>query len=59
VIGRIPFDHVVNDALMEGKTVIEYGNSPPQAGQAGGQGNAEEAIREVWRRLQEALTDVR
>jgi len=48
VIGRIPFDRAVNDALMAGKTVIEYGN-----------GNAEAAIREVWRHLQEALADVR
>jgi MinD superfamily P-loop ATPase len=44
VIGRIPFDRVVNDALMAGKTVIEYGEN-----------RAEEAIREVWRSLQEAL----
>jgi MinD superfamily P-loop ATPase len=44
VIGRIPFDRVVNDALMAGKTVIEYGN-----------GNAEEAIRAVWKELQETL----
>lgn len=44
VIGRIPFDRAVNDALMAGKTVIEYGK-----------GNAEEAIRGVWVRLQEAL----
>ncbi|MDP8255801.1 MAG: P-loop NTPase [Candidatus Alcyoniella australis] len=28
VIGRIPFDHNVNDALMAGKTVIEYGKGP-------------------------------
>ena len=45
VIGRIPFDRAVNDALMEGKTVIEYGP-----------GNAEEAIRTLWTRLQETLT---
>lgn len=44
VIGRIPFDRVVNDALMAGKTVIEYGN-----------GNAEEAIRAVWKELQKTL----
>jgi MinD superfamily P-loop ATPase len=59
VIGRIPFDRVVNDALMAGKTVIKYGNGPQQAGQAGGRSNAEEAIREVWARLQEALADIR
>jgi len=48
VIGRIPFDPAVNDALMAGKTVIEHGK-----------GKAEEAIRDVWERLQEALADVR
>ncbi len=48
VIGRIPFDRAVNDALMAGKTVIEYGK-----------GSAEEAIRDVWKRLQEALAGVR
>ena len=47
VIGHIPFDVAVNDALMAGKTVIEYGK-----------GNAEEAIRNVWTNLQEALADV-
>jgi len=25
IIGKIPFDRTVNDALMEGKTVLEYG----------------------------------
>jgi hypothetical protein len=38
----------VNDALMAGKTVIEYGT-----------GSAEEAIRDIWKRLQEALGGVR
>jgi len=47
VIGRIPFDRAVNDALMAGKTVIEHGK-----------GKAEEAIRDVWERLQEALADI-
>lgn len=28
VIAEIPFDHNVNDALMTGKTVIEYGKGP-------------------------------
>jgi MinD superfamily P-loop ATPase len=46
VIGRIPFDREVNDALMAGKTVIEYGR-----------GSAGQAIREIWSRLQEALGD--
>ena len=45
VIGHIPFDRVVNDALMAGKTVIEYGK-----------GNAEEAIRKVWNQIQETLS---
>lgn len=44
VIGRIPFDRVVNDALMAGKTVIEYGK-----------GSAEEAIRQIWAELQKEL----
>jgi MinD superfamily P-loop ATPase len=44
VIGRIPFDRAVNDALMEGKTVVEYGKS-----------GAEEAIRNIWARLQATL----
>ena len=44
VIGRIPFDRSVNDALMAGKTVIEYGSC-----------NAEAAIRNVWATLREML----
>ncbi|MBN1418033.1 MAG: 4Fe-4S binding protein, partial [Planctomycetes bacterium] len=44
VIGRIPFDRTVNDALMQGKTVIEYGDSP-----------AASAIRDVWRELQDCF----
>ncbi len=48
VIGRIPFDRAVNDALMAGKTVIEYGR-----------GSAGEAIREVWKSLQETLAGIR
>ncbi len=44
VIGRVPFDRTVNQALMEGKTVLEYGDSP-----------AAEAIREVWRELKPRL----
>jgi hypothetical protein len=32
---------------MAGKTVIEYGK-----------GNAEEAIRDIWKRLQEALPGI-
>lgn len=48
VIGRIPFDRAVNDALMAGQTVLEYGG-----------GAAAEAIRDVWQSLQEALADIR
>lgn len=44
VIGKIPFDRNVNDALMAGKTVIEYGK-----------GAAEEAIRQIWTELQKEL----
>ena len=44
VIGKIPFDRNVNDALMTGKTVIEYGK-----------GTAEKAIRQIWTELQNEL----
>jgi MinD superfamily P-loop ATPase len=44
VIGRIPFDRLVNDALMAGKTVIEYGK-----------GKAEKALRRIWTELQKEL----
>jgi MinD superfamily P-loop ATPase len=44
VIGRIPFDRAVNDALMAGKTVLEYGDSA-----------AEKALRETWDNLKVAL----
>ena len=37
VIARIPFDRNVNDALMAGKTVIEYGKGP-----------AVEAMCNIW-----------
>ncbi|MBN2451633.1 MAG: P-loop NTPase [Lentisphaeria bacterium] len=46
VIGRIPFDRAVNDALMAGKTVIAYGQTP-----------AADAIREVWKHLQDTLAN--
>jgi MinD superfamily P-loop ATPase len=45
VIARIPFDRAVNDALMAGKTVIEYAESP-----------AADAIRNAW---QEVLNVIR
>jgi len=44
VIGRIPFDRVVNDALMNGKSVIEYTDSKPY-----------HAIKDMWKNLQNIL----
>ena len=44
VIARVPFDRNVNDALMAGKTVIEYGKGP-----------AFEAIRSSWDSLKKML----
>ena len=44
VIGRIPFDRSVNDALMAGETVIEYGASA-----------AAEAIRGIWKEVERML----
>jgi len=46
VIARIPFDRVVNDALMAGKTVVDYGES-----------TAADAIREAWKEVRNALRD--
>lgn len=46
VIGTIPFDRDVNDALMAGKTVIEYGK-----------GKAEEAIRKLWIEIQKRIAE--
>ncbi|MBN1297994.1 P-loop NTPase [bacterium] len=40
IIGSIPFDPGVNDALVAGKTVIEYGN-----------GTAADAIRSIWKEI--------
>ncbi len=45
VIAEIPFDRNVNDALMAGKTVIDYNKGP-----------AEEAIRSAWSILQKELS---
>ncbi len=45
VIAHIPFDRDVNDALMVGKTVIDYGK-----------GSAESAIRNAWSVLQKELS---
>jgi len=44
VIGRIPFDRNVNDALMSGKTVVEYGESA-----------AAEAVRNIWKEVERML----
>ncbi len=44
VIGRIPFDKIVNDALMDGKTVIGYGESA-----------AADAIRSAWNEVLSAM----
>lgn len=44
VIGRIPFDRSVNDALMAGKTVVDYGES-----------SAAEAVRNIWEEVRKAL----
>ena len=46
VIARIPFDRAVNDALMAGKTVVDYGESA-----------AAEAIRKAWKEVQEILRE--
>ncbi len=44
VIAEIPFDRNVNDALMAGKTVIEYGKGP-----------AFEAMHDIWNTLKKEL----
>ncbi len=44
VIGRIPFDRNVNDALMEGKTILEYGKGP-----------AFEAIKSIWETVRKLI----
>jgi MinD superfamily P-loop ATPase len=48
VIARIPFDRAVNDALMAGKTIVQYGESA-----------AAEAIRNAWKAVQVVLADTR
>lgn len=47
VIGHIPFDRSVNDALMAGKTVIEYGES-----------NARTAVLNVWAALKKRIEEL-
>ena len=44
VVGSIPFDHAVNDALMAGQTVITHGKSA-----------AADAIRNAWTEVKNAL----
>ncbi|MDD4357603.1 MAG: P-loop NTPase [Smithellaceae bacterium] len=44
VIAEIPFDRSVNEALMAGKTVVEYGKGP-----------AFEAVVRLWERLKKLL----
>jgi MinD superfamily P-loop ATPase len=44
VIARIPFDRHVNDALLAGKTVIEYGHGP-----------AFDAMQQIWNHLKQEL----
>ena len=46
VIGRIPFDRAVNDALMAGETVVQYGV-----------GAAADAIGNAWKEVLSALTE--
>jgi len=41
VIGEIPFDRNVNDALMQGKTIVEHGRGP-----------ANDAVLALWQALQ-------
>ncbi|MCK5802301.1 MAG: ATP-binding protein [Lentisphaeria bacterium] len=47
VIARIPFDSNVHDALMAGRTVVEYGKGP-----------AAEAMHNVWRILKQELQEM-
>ena len=48
VIGRIPFDRSVNNALMAGKTVVHYS-----------EGAASDAVRSAWREVQATLAATR
>jgi len=47
VIGRIPFDSHVNEALLAGKTVVEF----PE-------GKANAAIRSIWQELRKTLAAI-
>ncbi|MGI5870025.1 MAG: 4Fe-4S binding protein [Kiritimatiellia bacterium] len=44
ILGRIPFDRAVNDALVAGKTVVEFGDSP-----------AKRALLEIHQSLKEKI----
>ena len=44
VIGEIPFDRNIHDALMEGKTILDYGKGP-----------AVEVLKQIWLALQKEL----
>ncbi len=44
VIGRIPYDPAITDAQIQGKSVVEYGDSPASA-----------AIKKIWTKLQEEV----
>jgi MinD superfamily P-loop ATPase len=46
VIGEIPFDSAVNDALCAGKNLVEYGRGP-----------AAEAVRGIWDALEAEVHD--
>lgn len=46
VIGSVPFDRAVNSALMSGKTVLDYGQTP-----------AADCIREIWRQIRKTLAE--
>ncbi len=48
VIAHIPFDQAVNDALMAGKTVVQYGESV-----------AADAIKDAWDKVQTALQEIK
>jgi len=41
IAGEIPFDRNIHDALMVGKTIIDYNKGP-----------AVEAIQKIWAKLQ-------
>ena len=44
MMGRIPFDRKVNDSLMAGKTVVDFGDGP-----------ARDALLEVWEALKKMI----